>query len=161
MCRHAATRRLKPLLRFDLHGQAAGQAIWQRGRQPQLRFNLDIGRRHADDFVHQTVAHEVAHIVTYQCFGRTRPHGPEWRAVMQHFGIDRPRRCHDYTVEGSQGRRQRRWRYECSCRTHRLSSTRHHRVQRGKARYHCRSCGAALRYVAEPSSHDSESSTQS
>jgi SprT protein len=145
---HDRCRRLQqPVLRYDLRGQAAGQARWQARRRPELRFNLDIGRRHADDFVHVTVAHEVAHLVTYQCFGRTRPHGPEWRSVMQHFGIADPRRCHDYDIDARQARHQRRWHYECRCRIHQLSTTRHHRVQRGHAKYHCRRCGETLIYA--------------
>lgn len=151
LLRRHGRRPLKPVLRFDLRGQAAGQARWQRGRQPELRFNLAVARRHADDFVHVTVAHEVAHLVTYQCHGHTRPHGPEWQSVMRHFGIMDPRRCHNYDVESNQVRHQRRWHYECRCRIHQLSTTRHNRVQRGQASYHCRRCGETLTYaLGEP-----------
>jgi SprT protein len=146
VCRHGR-RPLQPVLRFDLRGQVAGQARWQRGLRPELRFNLGIARRHADDFVRVTVAHEVAHLVTYRCHGHTRPHGPEWQSVMRHFGIADPQRCHDYDVDTGQVRRQRRWHYECRCRVHPLSTTRHHRVQRGDASYHCRHCGQALTYA--------------
>ena len=75
LLRRHGRRSLQPVLRYDLRGQAAGQARWQQGHPPELRFNLAIARHHADDFVRVTVAHEVAHLVTYQCYRRARPHG--------------------------------------------------------------------------------------
>ena len=62
LLRRHGRRSLQPVLRYDLRGQAAGQARWQQGHPPELRFNLAIARHHADDFVRVTVAHEVAHL---------------------------------------------------------------------------------------------------
>ncbi len=134
-----------PLIRFDLRGQAAGQARWQRTGRPVLRFNLDIARRHEADFLATTVTHEVAHLVTAACHGRTRPHGPEWRAVMTYLGIPDAQRCHQYPVEHDRVRRQRRWSYRCDCGEHQLSTTRHRRLQSGSHSYLCRRCATVLR----------------
>ena len=144
--RHAALP--DPEIRFDLHGQAAGQFRWRTGERPVLRFNLGIARNHPMDFLATTVTHEVAHLVTAACHGRTRPHGAEWRAVMAFLGIDEPRRCHDYPLAAGVTRQQRRWRYRCDCRDHQLSTTRHNRMGAGTVRYHCRACGSVLRRVA-------------
>jgi len=150
LCVAHRARTPDPLLRFDLRGQAAGQAIWHRAQRPLLRFNLDIARHHPDDFLARTVTHEVAHLVTAACHGRTRPHGPEWRAVMVYLGISEPSRCHDYAVDESQVRRQRRWAYACTCSLHELSTTRHNRIQRTGTRYHCRHCGSPLQHTGTP-----------
>lgn len=139
-----------PSLRFDLRGQAAGQAIWTRDRHPELRFNLAIARRYPEDFLRQTVTHEVAHLLTAACHGRTPPHGREWQAVMRFLGIADPRRCHDYEIDESTVRRQRRWPYRCACRSHLVSTTRHRRMQRGAALYRCLHCGESL----QPSAGD-------
>ncbi|MCB1798520.1 MAG: hypothetical protein KDI67_06525, partial [Gammaproteobacteria bacterium] len=53
-----------PVIRFDLSGQAAGQARWCSGERPTLRYNLEIACRHERDFLARTVAHEVAHLIT-------------------------------------------------------------------------------------------------
>jgi SprT protein len=151
LCASHRARLPDPVIRFDLHGQAAGQMQWRRGARPVLRYNLDIAQHHHEDFLAQTVAHEVAHLITAACHGQTRPHGSEWRAVMRHLGIANPQRCHQYAVDETAVRRQRRWAYECNCRGHELSTTRHKRIQTGSSRYHCRQCGAALR-PAGPSS---------
>jgi len=149
LCASHRARVPDPRIRLDLRGQVAGQAIWHADGKSELRFNSDIVQRHRNDFLQHTVAHEVAHLVTVACFGRVRPHGAEWRSVMRHFGIDDPVRCHNYTLDESRLQRQRRWDYVCSCTRHQLSTTRHNRMQRNRARYFCRRCGAALE-PAEP-----------
>jgi SprT protein len=137
-------RPLAPEIAFDLRGQAAGQASWRPGKPPLLRFNLVIARHYRDDFVTDTVAHEVAHLVTRRCHPHARPHGSEWKTVMRHFGIATPQRCHDYRSGSDAVRRQRRWLYTCGCRTHALSTTRHWRVQSQLSVYRCRQCGEIL-----------------
>jgi SprT protein len=136
-----------PELRFDLRGTAAGQCRWIPGRRPELRFNLALARLNRVPFVAQTVPHEVAHLVTTACHGRTRPHGPEWRSVMAHFGLpDAPTR-HAFEIPAGSARRQQRWTYRCDCRRHELSTTRHKRVESGRSSYQCRHCGEPLRRV--------------
>lgn len=130
-------------VRLDLRGSAAGQLRRYRDGRLVIRYNLAMAQRQPEDFVAETVPHEVAHVVTAVCHGQVRPHGPEWRAVMRWFGVDQPRRCHDFAAPA--GRRQRRWAYRCGCREHQLSTTRHNRAQRGLD-YRCRCCGDPLRY---------------
>ncbi|MHB8746707.1 MAG: SprT family zinc-dependent metalloprotease [Gammaproteobacteria bacterium] len=130
---------------FDLSGQAAGQFRWTAG-PPRcvIRYNPWV---FAADFAHhlnETVAHEVAHYVTYRLHGpRSIAHGPEWRRVMSGFGVS-PRASGHYSLAGVPVRRQARHVYCCDCRSHELSSTRHNRHQRGH-HYSCRYCGGLLR----------------
>lgn len=148
LCRAHRTMPPSPQIRFDLRGKTAGQVQWQ-GRRVVIRYNLDIARRHTERFIATTVPHEVAHLVTVACHGRVRPHGPEWRRVMGYFGIADPQRCHNFALDESRVRQQRRWPYRCDCRRHDLSTTRHKRAQAGRASYLCRHCGGALRPVTD------------
>ncbi len=127
-----------PLLRFDLRGRSAGQA---RLANWCIRLNLDLLRQHGDVFIADTVPHELAHLVAYAMFGsRIRPHGKEWRALMQL--LERPATvCHSYAVQPA--RRVSRYAYRCACRSHQLSSIRHRRILAGQA-YACRRCGQTL-----------------
>lgn len=145
LCASHHTEPPAPEIRFDLHGQAAGQVRWRCNERPLLRYNLAFARNHPEDFLVTTVVHEVAHLVTMACFGRTRPHGTEWRSVMQYLGVDRPQRCHDFPLDSSTPRSQRRWAYSCDCRDHQLSTTRHNRARSGATSYLCRTCGSTLR----------------
>jgi len=138
-----------PEIRFDLRGRAAGQARMLAARRFRLRYNPELLAGNPVDFIAQTVAHEVAHLVAYEVFGRAiRPHGPEWRSVMALFGVP-ALRCHNYPVAASEGRRLVRYAYHCGCGTHELSSIRHNRVRRGQ-RYCCRACRQPLRRGRHP-----------
>tara|TARA_B100000959_G_C14744595_1_gene526531 strand:+ start:102 stop:629 length:528 start_codon:yes stop_codon:yes gene_type:complete len=132
--------RIEPVISFDLKGQAAGQANY---RENKIRFNRQLLEKYAGEFVDQTVPHEFAHLVAYQKFGRRiRPHGAEWKRVMEAFGVD-PARTHSFDVAPT--RRLKRFHYRCHCpgSDYQLSSIRHNRVQRGGI-YLCRKCGCAL-----------------
>jgi SprT protein len=133
-----------PPIRFDLRGKSAGQLRIDHHGSCIIRYNLALLDRHGAAFLRDTVPHETAHYVAYRLHGRSiRPHGQEWRQIMQLFGAD-PSRCHDYDVSGLSTRRLRSFLYHCGCGGHQLSSIRHNRIARGQ-RYHCRRCGERLR----------------
>lgn len=138
-------------IRFDLRGRTAGQVRFCRGQPWVIRYNPVLLRENTDDFLTQTVPHEVAHLIAFACHGpRIRPHGPEWRAVMKYLGAE-PQRCHRFDVTGVASRRLREFEYHCGCRNHVLSSIRHNRVLAGYT-YLCRRCSAPLRPGLQPDS---------
>jgi SprT protein len=138
-----------PQLRFDLRGQAAGQFRIDAAGRPAIRYNADLMARHEEEFLAQTVPHEVAHYLAYLRHGRAiRPHGPQWQTLMRGLGAD-PRRCHDFDVSDLSARRLQRYAYHCRCAEHELTSIRHRRTLRG-ATYLCRACGEALRPGPRP-----------
>lgn len=146
---HFRTPIPRPLIRFDLRGRAAGQVRIHETRTWEIRYNPTLLARNPEDFLAQTLPHEVAHLVAYRLFGRQiRPHGPQWRAVMGFFGAA-PERCHRYDISELPTRTLRRYDYRCGCRVHRLSSIRHNRISAGRV-YLCRQCGQALTRVPEP-----------
>lgn len=130
----------RPQVNFHLRGQKAGVAHLG---QNLLRFNPRLYEENREQFLHQTVAHEVAHLVAHQLFGGgIRPHGREWRSIMQGlYGLPADR-CHNYAVSR---RPVRRFIYRCECdeREFPFSAQRHALVRKGR-RYFCRSCRATL-----------------
>lgn len=135
---------------FDLRGRAAGQFRPRVDGRLLIRYNLDIARLQAADFIATTVPHEVAHVVTWLNHGDTvRPHGPEWQAVMRRLGVEAPQRCHQFELAPGKVRRQRRWTYRCACREHLLSTTRHHRWLYEDQQYLCRACGEPLEWTGQ------------
>jgi len=131
-------------IRFDLRGCNAGMARFEPGKPPEIRYNATLLTDNPDDFLTQTVPHEVAHVVARALFGaNVRPHGIEWKGLMGWFGVE-PTRCHDYDVSRSQIRRLQRFPYRCACRRHWLTSIRHNRVLAGQT-YYCRACKRALK----------------
>lgn len=131
--------RAVPELRWDLRGRAAGQAHLGRAL---IRLNAALLLQEGEDFALSTLVHELCHLAVWARHGRkARPHGPEWRALMQAMGQS-PQRCHDAPVQAV--RQQRTFRYACPCSEHALSTTRHNRAQRG-VRYLCRRCAQPLK----------------
>ncbi len=134
---------IDPEIFFDLRGMAAGQANY---RENKIRLNRELLEKYENDFIEQTVPHEYAHLVAYQKFGgRIRPHGKEWRSVMQALGAE-PRRTHNYQV--SPARTCRRFLYQCNCpgKDYQLTSIRHNRIKRG-SHYFCSKCKGPLIFV--------------
>ena len=129
---------------FDLTARAAGMYRSARGEH-LIRYNPYIFAKYFSNNLGITVPHEVAHYITDRLYGlhNIRPHGAEWKAVMQALGAE-PRATARYDLEGIPVRRQRRFSYRCDCNTHQLSTARHNRMRRGQAAYYCRVCRAAL-----------------
>lgn len=130
---------------FNLRGRACGMYRVM-GRAREIRYNPYIFAKYFDDNLAVTVPHEVAHYVVDKLYGRRkcRPHGAEWRALMDKFGVDASRTA-NYDLTGIPQRTQRQITYHCACRQHQLSTRRHHKVERGEATYHCRYCSGEVR----------------
>lgn len=137
-------------LDFSLRGRCAGQARISRNGRISLRINLQLLAENLEDFLKQTIPHEVAHLVVYWQTRnqrlRPQPHGPEWQAVMRDcFGLAASR-CHNYPTTPARVV-PRPFLYTCNCREHHLTSVMHKRISRcGQAL--CKACRTALTFVA-------------
>lgn len=141
----------KAEVQCNLRGRAAGQLRYQRhaiAKTPILRFNGKLLSQNRIAFFQEVIPHEVAHLAAYSAFGTAiKPHGKEWRYVMnQCFGLV-ARVTHNFEVELKP---RKRFNYVCGCPEleHELSIIRHNRVQRGQNQYLCRRCQQVLRYQA-------------
>lgn len=135
-------------IRFDLRGRAAGMVVFPRVGNPYIRYNRLLLEENGEAFLSQTLPHEVAHLVAYVMHGRSiRPHGREWKAVMDFFGADAVR-CHNFSLDNHALKKLRRFAYVCKCRRHQLTSIRHNRILKGQS-YLCRRCGEELSEVRE------------
>src|SRR5699024_10015094 len=112
-----------------------------------IRINAALLQSHLREMLDVTVPHEVAHVAIHRRYNRgrvrVRPHGPEWKALMQAFGVS-DETCHHLPVTPS--RQLRGVRYACGCDEPAwLTSIRHRRAQNGTV-YRCRRCGERLTY---------------
>lgn len=135
----------RPVVSLKLRGQKAGVAHLH---ENLLRFNPQLYRENRDDFLKQTVAHEVAHLIAHQLFGEgIQPHGEEWQLIMRGVYELPPNRCHTYTI---QRRSVTRYIYRCPCANSdfAFSAQRHSLVHQGR-RYLCRRCRETLVFSGE------------
>lgn len=132
-----------PTVHYRKRGRTAGMAYLH---AYTIDLNPVLLQENEDHFIHHAVGHELAHLVAYRHFGaRIRPHGREWQAVMQLFGLP-AERCHHYDTANSQLRQQKRFVYKCACKEHQLSAIRHNRSLRGTA-YKCLRCQQELTWT--------------
>lgn len=132
---------------FDLSGKAAGMYRVKAG-QRVIRYNPYVFSKYYDDNFSETIPHEVAHYVTDVLYGlrKIRPHGREWKSVMQVFGVDANRTA-SYDLSGLPVRNFQKFVYHCGCQNYELTSRRHNKIIRGTGQYLCRDCGGKLLFV--------------
>lgn len=138
----------RPQVSLKLRGRSAGIA---EGHLNRLRFNQQLLLENQQDFIQQVVPHEVAHLVAWQLFGRRiRPHGPEWRRIMEEVFKQQARRTHTFEVRQAAGQC---FVYHCGCvgHEHHLTIRRHNKIGRGQG-YLCRLCGSRLHFARQEKS---------
>lgn len=142
-----------PTVRYDIRGTNGGTANWAKN---ELRFNPLFLLENTTRFIHQTVGHEVAHLVARRKHSPNdiAPHGAEWQAVMRSFELA-PDRCHNYDTSSSP---KDTVAYNCSCREHQLSPRQHAKMT--FARYRCARCRSYLVRVANLPTFTNQKTTQ-
>lgn len=136
---------------FSLRGRCAGQARVKPNGQTSLRINYQLLAENLDDFLQQTIPHEVAHLVVNWLVRnkrqRPRPHGREWQAVMRECFDLEPIRCHSYQTTAARIV-PRNFLYRCNCRDHFLTRIMHNRVSRHYQAL-CKGCITPLKFVGQ------------
>jgi predicted SprT family Zn-dependent metalloprotease len=85
-----------PQVRFSIKGGVAGRAHCGRDL---IEYNPTLLGENVEDFLRQTVRHEVAHLAAHKKFGGgIKPHGKEWCSCCWYLSIPAVR-CHSYDLD--------------------------------------------------------------
>ncbi|WP_299077530.1 SprT family zinc-dependent metalloprotease [uncultured Paraglaciecola sp.] len=127
-----------PEISFNQRGKIAGCARLQTN---ELRFNPVLLADNTSVFLEEVVPHEVCHLLAFQIYGKVKPHGKEWQALMIELFQLEPKTYHKMDVHKVAGEM---FRYQCQCGPVDLSLRRHNKVIKGKQQYICRQCKTTL-----------------
>lgn len=79
----------------EISGRFKQKAGQYRHSERKVRISEHLLENHPDE-VMETLKHELGHAVVMNRNGerRIKPHGREWKSVMQELGVDNPEACH-------------------------------------------------------------------
>ena len=138
---------------FNLKGRAAGMYRVKRkifSHNREIRYNPYIFSKYFDDNFKTTIPHEVAHYISDLIYDlrNIRPHGKEWKEIMQAFGADATVTA-AYDLTGIPQKSKTLYTYQCSCREHQIGAIRHNRIEKQGGTYICKLCKQTL-YFKQP-----------
>ena len=128
----------RPLVQFTLRGKSAGTAHLQSNK---LRFNPVLLAENPQIFTNEVVPHEISHLLSFQLFGKVKPHGKEWQTIMLSVFKVTPKTTHKLNIQSVSGQQ---FEYFCGCGSVMLTIRRHNRIVRGETQYRCRRCQQKL-----------------
>ncbi len=99
--KHYKQKFKRPEVRYNIRNTNGGEAWYRRNL---IRLNLTFLVENEEEFLKQTVPHEVAHLVAHYVYDskpmngkKVRPHGKEWKEVCGVLGIE-PKVKHSYDI---------------------------------------------------------------
>ncbi len=134
-----------PPIFFDVTGTNAGLAKF---KTMSVHFNTKLALSNWQDFIDNTVPHEVCHLAAWawSLFYKKKfpaPHGSLWKLLMREVGAI-PKRTHDYDISEVK-KNTKTYQYSCGCKDIvEVSSVIHNRIIKGK-KYKCTKCNQPLK----------------
>lgn len=128
---------------FKRNGTVGGHSNYLKS---ELMFQLDFAEAYPEDFLGDTVPHEVAHYVDREMYGYTHRngrrivHGRTWKFIMRNVYKLDPERCHNYDPSVTKTKKHVKYTYQCACGTLEVSKKIHNKIQVLGRTYHCRRC---------------------
>ncbi|HDR1021064.1 TPA: SprT family zinc-dependent metalloprotease [Pasteurella multocida] len=129
-----------PNINYKVRGMKAGIAYLQHN---EIRLNPILLLENSEEFIGEVVPHELAHLLVYQLFGRVKPHGKEWKNIMQNVFHLEPQIYHQFDTSNVV---KSVFPYECGCKVHYLTIRRHNNIQNGQIMCFCKECKFKLRF---------------
>ena len=140
-------------IRQTLRGTTAGRALYINDRVMKLWYHPEMAEKDLNDYIIQTLYHEIAHLYTRKMYPYARSHGIEFRQICKAIGGN-GRRTHTLNIQGlKQQKTIKRFVYGCpSCsKTYEFTTQKHKKQTHfiksnpdSNQGYICRNCRVRL-----------------
>jgi SprT protein len=139
--------KINTIIKVNLKGsRLIGQCVKEGKKSYVIRLHAELLRKFRMQYVKDVLTHEFAHAVQMELFAKSKPHGQEWKSVMENLsGVPYQKSNVDYRLKNS--RTFKTYLYKCDCREYLITSIRHNKIIRGVSIYKCKKCGQVLRSV--------------
>ena len=137
---------------FNLKGCRAGVAYGLSNPQ-KLRYNLQLAKENLNDFLENTIPHEIIHLYQRKIYPNSRSHGKEFKFIGQTLGYN-TERCHYYDVSTVK-RKSTKYLYTCDCGANHWVSTRKHNqiltqiYYNNHSSWYCAKCKSYLTFTGK------------
>lgn len=99
-----------------------------------VAFNPHVLMMNVDEFINDTVVHEIAHAIQMRCFPNfARAHGKEFKQILKSIGANSSAQRSNYDLSGIPSI-PGRYIYSCGCTTFHFSTILHNRMMCGEVR---------------------------
>jgi SprT protein len=148
---------------FKRNGTCGGYCRFNHTKTIRIfMFQLDFAEAYPEDYIENTVPHEVAHYIQFMVYGFSyqgiKVHGKEWKYIMRNVFKVEPTRTHDYSLSVTKTRNTRIFVYGgCGCgKTYQLTYAKHKKAQlyvdlRGCHIYNCSLCKNPVKFITKVS----------
>ncbi|WP_172378293.1 SprT-like domain-containing protein, partial [Gilliamella apicola] len=86
----------EPKIVYKPKGSIAGSAILNRW---EIQLNTTMLCENGEKFIEEVVPHELAHLITFQIYGKVKPHGKEWQYIMSEIMKQPPKVTHNFNFK--------------------------------------------------------------
>jgi SprT protein len=131
-----------PSVSYDLKTVVAGTASYSRWH---IEVNPRMLVENKDDYLINTIGHEVAHLITSgNHHGKRMGHRKEWKDTMAVFGLE-PEIYHHYKTHSKPRKRMQRFTYVCPCSYHHYLTVKRRRAVEREGTVYCLRCRHILK----------------
>lgn len=137
---------IEPLVFFK-ESRTAGY-VWRQKYGVRVFLNWPLLKANEQDFMVDTIPHEIAHLFQDILAPAERTHGPIWQKLMRRMGLN-PERTH--SCDTTEARRDKQlFTYVCACKKHYVSKIIHNKIQRYRQIRRCKLCHKSIAYLGAP-----------
>ncbi|MDR2789835.1 MAG: SprT-like domain-containing protein [Campylobacteraceae bacterium] len=139
--------RLETVININLKGcRLIGQCIKKGRKKYLIRLHGKLLKEFKQEYIKDVLTHEFAHAVQMELFAKSKPHGKEWKGIVEKLN-GAPFKKSNINYQLNKGRAMKTYLYKCACGEHHISAVRHNKITRNIMIYRCKKCGEIIKFT--------------